>query len=461
MNEERPAQATLDIGKKPPLSLLDQLLLSNFWFALNFQSSALLPVVVAAQVLLFASNQDKVVLFGILSAGGTVAALLAQPLIGALSDHTHLHYGRRRPYILLGTILSLIGMALLAQTESLLIFALAFLLVQVASNGSTAAYQSLIPDRVPPEQRGSAAGYMGLMTIFGSFASLAAAAYLFSDVVPGPNQAAKIQDDASAFYLLTGVILLVTTIITVIGIVEHGSEEGSLTRADSLALPARRLSWRQRVVDLWIAPLRHHNFRWVFLTRLSLMMGLWLFQTFIEYYLDDVLHLDNFIEATGVLAGLALIGAVVSAVAAGWLSDKTGRVKIVYLASGLMALAASAFVVAPSAWLLWPMAVLFGLGYGAYLSVDWALAVDALPSLQEAGKDMGLWSIASNLPTVAAPVVGSIVITVVSALLDDAALGYRLVFALAALTLIAAAVFIIKVREDRPARAQATPLGSQ
>jgi MFS family permease len=458
MNEETPAQATLDIGKKPSLSLFDQLLLSNFWFALNFQSSALLPVVVAAQVLLFASNQDKVVLFGILSAGGTVAALLAQPLIGALSDHTHLHYGRRRPYILLGTILSLIGMALLAQTESLLIFALAFLLVQIASNGSTAAYQSLIPDRVPPEQRGSAAGYMGLMTIFGSFASLAAAAYLFSDVAPGPNQAAEIQDDASAFYLLTGVILLVTTIITVIGIVERPGER-ALPNGMTPALPVRRLPWRQRMVDLWVAPLRHYNFRWVFLTRLSLMMGLWLFQTFIEYYLDDVLHLTNFIEATGVLAGLALIGAVVSAVAAGWLSDKTGRVKIVYLASGLMALAASAFVVAPSAWLLWPMAVLFGLGYGAYLSVDWALAVDALPSLQEAGKDMGLWSIASNLPTVAAPVVGSTVIALVSALLHDAALGYRLVFAVAALALIAAAVFIIKVREERPSTARAVQPG--
>lgn len=457
MNDKTPAPAALDFDKKPPLSLFDQLLLSNFWFALNFQSSALLPVVVTAQVLLFVSNQDKVILLGILSTGGTVAALLAQPLIGALSDHTRLHYGRRRPYILLGTVLSLIGMALLAKTASLLIFALAFLLVQIASNGSTAAYQSLIPDRVPPEQRGSAAGYMGLMTLFGSFASLAAAGFLFGDVRAGPNQAAEIQDDASAFYLLTGVILLVTTIITVIGIVEGRPDGLPQPEADRPGLPARRAPWRRRLVDLWIAPLRHYNFRWVFLTRLSLMMGLWLFETFIEYYLDDVLHLDNFIVATSVLAGLALVGAVVSAVAAGWLSDKTGRVKIVYLASGLMALAASAFVVAPSVWLLWPMAVLFGLGYGAYLSVDWALAVDALPSLQEAGKDMGLWSVASNLPTVAAPVVGSIVITLVTAQLHDAALGYRLVFALAALTLIAAAVFIIKVREER----QATVLTAQ
>ena len=330
MDQETSAQAALDISNKPPLTMRGQLLLSIFWFALNFQQSALLPVVVAAQVLLFASNRDKVVLFGVLSACGTFVALLAQPLIGAISDHTHLHYGRRRPYILLGTILTLIGMAVMAKTTTLLIFALAFLLVQLASNGSTAAYQSLLPDRVPPEQRGAASGYMGLMSIIGAFASLAAASYFFSNVVAGPNQSAEISDGASAFYLLAGALMLVTALITVIGIVEEP--------ATVLQRSRQRVSWYQRSVRLWTDPLKHHNFRWVFLTRLSLMMGLWLFQTFVEYYLDDVLHLTNFVAATGVIAGLALVGAVASAFVAGWLSDHSGRVRVVYVASGLMAL---------------------------------------------------------------------------------------------------------------------------
>src|SRR5690349_9638735 len=203
MEQETPAQATLDLDSKHPLTMRGQLLLSNFWFALNFQSGAFLPIVVTTQVLLFVSDSGKVVLLGVLSALGTIAGLLTQPLVGALSDRTRLAYGRRRPYILLGTILTLIGMLLMAQTASLLVFVLAFLLMQIATNGSTAAYQSLLPDRVPPEQRGAASGYMGLMSLIGTFGSLAAAGYLFSDFAPGPNANSEIMDDSGAFYLLS------------------------------------------------------------------------------------------------------------------------------------------------------------------------------------------------------------------------------------------------------------------
>jgi MFS family permease len=454
MEQETQAQAITDINSHRPLSVRGQLLLSNYWFALNFQSGAFLPIVVTTQVLLFVSDSGKVILLGALSTLGTIAGLLAQPLIGALSDRTRLAYGRRRPYILLGTILTLIGMVLLAQTSSLLVFVLAFLLVQIATNGSTAAYQSLLPDRVPQEQRGTASGYMGLMSLIGSFGSLAAAAYFFSNFTPGPNQNSEIRDGASAFYLLAGVLMLLTALITVIGVSEERPADAPRPASPGRAAQSsgRLARWRSRFLQVWIEPLRHHNFRWVFLTRFSLMMGLWLFETFIEYYLDDVLHLTNFIQATSILAGLALIGALVSAIVAGWLSDHIGRVKIVYIASGMMALAASAFVIAPAAAILWPMAFTFGLGYGAYFSVDWALAVDTLPSLEAAGKDMGIWSIASNLPTVIAPVLGSAIIVSFGAF-NSTALGYRLVFAVAALAFIIATVFIVKVREQRPSRA--------
>ena len=447
MEQETQAQAILDLDNKPPLTVRGQLLLSNFWFALNFQSGAFLPIVVTTQVLLFVSDSGKVVLLGALSALGTIAGLLTQPLVGALSDHTWLAYGRRRPYILLGAILTLIGMLLMAQTASLLVFVLAFLLVQIATNGCTAAYQSLLPDRVPPEQRGTASGYMGLMSLIGTFGSLAAAGYLFSDFAPGPNANGEIMDDSSAFYLLSGILILVTALITVIGVSEARAAPARRTADQQPGHLERR---RSQFLRLWLEPLRQQNFRWVFLTRFSLMMGLWLFETFIEYYLDDVLHLTNFIQATSILAGLALIGALASAIVAGWLSDRVGRVRIVFIASGLMTLAAATFVIAPAAFILWPMAAVFGLGYGAYFSVDWALAVDTLPSLQAAGKDMGIWSVASNLPTVIAPVIGSVIIVAFSDF-HETALGYRLVFAVAALAFIIATVFIVKVRLQRPA----------
>ncbi len=77
-------------------------------------------------------------------------------------------------------------------------------------------------------------------------------------------------------------------------------------------------------------------------------------------------------------------------------------------------LAALAFVVAPSQVPLWPLGVIFGPGYGAYTSVGAALAIDALPLRQTAGKDLGLWSMASTLSTVIAPVLGSSVIVLPS-----------------------------------------------
>jgi MFS family permease len=130
----------------------------------------------------------------------------------------------------------------------------------------------------------------------------------------------------------------------------------------------------------------------------------------------------------------------------GILSDHIRRVPVVCLATVLMALAATTFLVAPDSAPLWPLGILFGLGYGAYTSVDWALGIDALPSLGAAGKDLGLWNIASTLPAVLAPLLGSLVIAGANAL-GAIALGYRIVFGIAALFLLLGAVFVLKVQE--------------
>jgi MFS family permease len=448
------------------LSTRDQIALSFLWFALNFQSAALLPIIIPAQIILFVTpgvvgSASQAIFLGWLSALGAVSALVLQPIVGALSDRTPGPFGRRRPYIFIGGLLLLAGIAALGLAQEVALFTAGFVVTQVAGNIGTAAYQGLLPDRVPPEQRGAASGYLGLMTILGNVGSLALAALLLGQVSPGPSLDATVRNGAALFYLLTGLVVMMGLFVTLAGVREVPLSELPAARTADRDEAANGL--RGRIARLWLDPFRSHNFTWVFLTRGSVILGLTLFQTFILFYFARVAQDPNFVRTTAALALLALLGAVASALALGFASDRIGRVPVVFVATMFMALAALAFVVAPAGSVpLWPLGILFGLGYGAYTSVDWALAVDALPSLHAAGKDLGLWSIASNLPSVVAPLLGALVIAL-SDVVGRAALGYRAVFALAALFLVLGAVFVFKVREQRPGdpEAGAMPPASQ
>lgn len=429
--------------EKTPLSIPDHLTLSVLWFALNFQSAALLPIVIPTQILLFTGagqvgNAQQAVLLGWLSALGSVVALVVQPIIGTISDRTRGTLGRRRPYIIVAGVLLLVGAFQLATAREIAAFAIGFFVFQLASSACTAAYQSLLPDHVPQEQRGTASGYMGLMTILGNVVSLALAGILLSSVTLISINSSAIERGAYIFYALTGLVLLVSVVITVTGV-----PDTPLTQT-----PVAPTGIRQRFASIWIEPWRHKNFTWVFLTRAFVMLGLTLFLTFIEYYFANVARLTNFIQATAILAVLALIGAVCSALLLGILSDRVGRVPLVLLASTCMAIAAGAFLILPAGAPLWPLGLLFGLGYGAYTSVDWALAVDVLPSATDIGKDMGIWSTATTLPAIVAPLLGSFVLTLASRISTTAA-GYRLVFALAAIFLLLGAICVRFVQENR------------
>lgn len=422
------------------LSVREQVTLSLLWFSLNFETAALLPIVIPAQLLLFVApgavgNAQQAVALSLLSAVGAVIALVAQPLTGAASDRTSSMLGRRRPYVLLAGVIYVTGMIALAWSPGLLVFVIGFLLAQVAANVGTAAYQGLLPDRVPLEQRGAASGYLGMMTILGNVGSLVVAAALLANVAPGPGLASTVRSGATIFYVIGIAVLVVGTAITVIGIREE---------------PPRDAVPRPQWIELWISPLRYDNFRWVFLTRVSVMLGLTLFLTFIEYYFANVAHVSNFVQSTAAVALLALGGAVIGALTLGTVSDRIGRVGIVAVASGLMTVAALAFVIAPTIP-LWPLGLVFGVGYGAYTSVDWALAVDSLPVLSAAGKDMGVWSIASNLPAVLAPLLGGAVIGEASTIGISTEAAYRSVFGLAAVFLLLGALFVFKVQESRQA----------
>lgn len=445
-----------DMKKSSRLSIRDQSVLNILWFSINLQYAALLPVVIPTQILLFVSsgqvgNAQQATFLGWLSFVASVVSLGMPPLVGTLSDHTTGRFGRRRPYIAIGGLLLICSTPFLISSGTILIFLVGLTLLHVGNNILSPAYQSLVPDLVPKEQRGETSGYVGGMTILGNVVSLGLAAWLLGGINQNAYSASVIRSRASIYYMAGAAALFVAILITLAFV-----HEEPLAREQEESEEKFFSRFARWFAHGWKAPWRSYNFIVVFLTRSSIMLGLALFMTYVEYYFARVQHITNFVQVTALVAVLALGGGVVSGVVFGILSDRIKRrAPVVCAATLCMSLTSLAFVVTSSnmiTW-LWPLGVLFGLGYGAYTSVDWALSVDALPSLEEAGEDLGLWNATANIPAIIAPLLGSLIINVADRF-GQIELGYRLVFLVASLFLIVAAVSVLLVREQEAATQQ-------
>jgi len=91
----------------------------------------------------------------------------------------------------------------------------------------------------------------------------------------------------------------------------------------------------------------------------------------------------------------------------------------------------------------------FGLGYGAYTSVDWALATDVLPSAEQYGKDMGIWSAAGIIPQVLGIVLGGIIISTIRNSSVGLVGGYAVLFGVVVLLFAVGTILVSRVKGAR------------
>ncbi len=192
-------------------------------------------------------------------------------------------------------------------------------------------------------------------------------------------------------------------------------------------------------------------------------MGIFTVQEFIQYYLGDVIGAPFVLLGIGKVADTAeaavsfflpmlLLGAIITTVLAGILSDKHGRKSMVYISGSLMSVVCLVFVFFHSFTLAILMGIVFGLGYGAYESVDWALASDVLPSMDDYAKDMGVWHVAMVLPQViATPIAGSLLDNFqrVGAAQNIPNLGYTIIFLMAVVYFVLGTVFVKQIKKVR------------
>ena len=388
--------------------------ISAYWFATNFLWGALLVLMLPNEIKTLAPGY-RVTALGLLTGIAAFVALVVPLVVGAMSDRCRSPLGRRRPYMLVGVLINLVGLALMAavyhtatpipapatgqepgtgavlgillSSPAFLGFLFAYIVVQLGNNISSAAYMGVIPDLVPEDQRGAASGYMALMSQAGT---------LFGAVVVGMVLG---KQPEGVKYAVLGLVLAGIAAITIVGIKET-----------PLKIDKMNMDWGAYARSLWIDPKTYPDFAWVWITRALVMLGFYSVLPFINYYLFDVIGIQNPDDEAPKLMGVILIASSISGVYGGYISDRIGRKRVVYVANGMIAVMVLAFIFCRQFNEVLLAGTLFGIGFGAYTSVDWALGTDVLPSKTNAGKEMAIWHVAMTLPqSIAAPVAGLLI----------------------------------------------------
>jgi MFS family permease len=184
-----------------------------------------------------------------------------------------------------------------------------------------------------------------------------------------------------------------------------------------------------------------HDFFVVFAARTLVFFGLVMLQTFVLFFFRDVQNVGNPSAGTAIYAFATIVGAVLSSIYLGMLSDRVPRKIVTALAGACMALATIGFALAPELKWMLPFAVLFGIGFGGVISSGWALAMDAIPQLRDVARDLGLWGIATLLPYVVAPLIGGWLI----GFFHGTRAGYQAVFGLAGFSFALASLTVLRI----------------
>src|SRR5436305_9031023 len=206
----------------PRLRWTQMLAISIFWLALNFHWAALGIIILPSQVFKMVGDLNKGEALAFVLIPGAFVSLFANPLFGMLSDRTRgrlAALGRRRPYILIGTLVNIIGLIWMAASRDIVSLAAAYVLVQFSNNAATAPFHALLPDMVPPEQRGFTSGVIGLLSIAGSIGGVIVAGLFIDAAKPLP---AYLQ----GLWLTYGIIiavLLALMLITIFSVKERNS----------------------------------------------------------------------------------------------------------------------------------------------------------------------------------------------------------------------------------------------
>jgi len=462
----------------------DYITYNVYWLGLSMASGSLTPIILPFLVAQFVGEAVKGTYLGLLRSAGLVVAILIQPMAGLLSDRSTSRWGRRRPFIFVGTLLDLVFLVLVGLSGNYWFLFVAVLLLQFSSNVAHGALQGVIPDLVPEDQRGRASGAKAVLDLLPVILTAFTTAKLVG--------AGKVW----AAILVVMATFLITMLITIFAVREEPLREKSkeplaepllrivlltiiftavtslfgglvgftgrlLAGQGTLQMVAVGLAgllamagaivlgvWWSARVGIGVAAHKHTSYTWWVVNRLLYLAAIGSIQSFAMYFLQDVIKVPNAPAATGNLMMVVGLFTLLSALPGGWLGDKFGHKRLVALSGVVAAAGTFLLFLAHDLAMVTVCGVVLGLSVGLFMTTNWALGTELVPAA-EAGLYLGI----SNLAGAGAGIVGAGIGGPMADFFNAyrMGLGWLVVFAIYGALFLLSAVILLNVRVERRA----------
>jgi MFS family permease len=419
----------------------DAISINIFWLGLTSVSQTINPLIIPLFIQQFVGESQQGTYLGIIRFWSLMAAIVFQSIFGTLSDQFKSRFGKRKPFIVIGTIglnfiIFSIGFVqnISGELGYWVLFSMILILMFFA-NMAHGALQGLIPDLVPKSLYGRYAGIKALFEIpipailisitiadligngnlWGAIIVLLIVLDISAVITMAAPEQATLQNfkitipwkNITPLLLMTvafgTVILLTREILPLIEFFIHTSD--LLTQTMIMTITGISLISIAILLGVNISvriglgkngSLIHHNYRVWLINRLAFLLGVTNMVSFLIYFLQEKMHITGTEAVLPASIVMRYVGVfiLVSALPGGWLADRFSKIGLIRLSTCLAFSGALVLLLSQSLNQIYFGGVLLGSAAGLFYSTNWALGTELVP-INESGKFLGISNVSS------------------------------------------------------------------
>src|SRR4051812_7646898 len=324
------------------------LVFAQFVFFVALLGPAIIGIGVKVQQIV--PDAEKTSALGTVAGFGALFAVIGNVLFGRFSDRTTSRLGRRRPWIVGGTVVMTLAFLVMALGQSVPVVTAGWCLAQLGANATLAPFIATIADQVPRFQRGSVSALLGIAQNIG--------------ILGGTFVAQLFQHQMVILFVVPSILSIGAMLLFAVVLPDQ-------------RLPVRppRMTAREWITTFWLNPLKYPDFALAWWSRFLITLATFMFTTFRLFFLQDELGLSENDAPAAVTIGVLVY--TIALIASGWIagkiSDRTGRRKFLVAGSTLLfgvGIVALAHVGSVSQFYM--VEALMGVAFGIYVGVDLA-----------------------------------------------------------------------------------------